>query len=174
MASRNFQLHGKQAELKLCDAANIDYPSEYFDVVYSNGVLHHTPDTIRCIGEAFRVLKPGGTFILSLYYKFSAFHIRKKIIVDGLFHGGFRKLGYDGVMATLEHGADGINIKPLVKTYSKKELNIILSDFTKVEISIYHFDKSTQLPYLHRFIPKWAERLLDKYLGWYVVGKAVK
>jgi len=39
--------------MKLCDAAKIDFPSDTFDVVYSNGVLRRTPDTVRCISEAF-------------------------------------------------------------------------------------------------------------------------
>ena len=68
LATRNFDLHGRPVTLKLCDAANLPFDSNFFDVVYSHGVLHHTPDTVRCISEIYRVLKPGGTMILGLYY----------------------------------------------------------------------------------------------------------
>jgi len=173
LAQKNFQLHEKQAMLKLCDAENIDFPSNFFDFVYSNGVLHHTPDTVRCISEAYRVLKPGGQFIMSLYYTYSAFHIFSKIFYDGLFKGKLRKLGYKGLMSTVEHGADGINIKPLVKTFSKKQLRHILSDFSKVDFKIAHF-KRDHIPKFGKLIPKFTERLLSQYLGWYIVTFATK
>ena len=38
-----------------------------FDVVYSNGVLHHTPNTQHVVSEILRVLKPGGKAIVMMY-----------------------------------------------------------------------------------------------------------
>lgn len=75
LARRNFKLHHQKADLRLCDAAHIPFPAETFALVYSNGVLHHTPDTERCISEAYRVLKPGGKLVLALYHTYSAFHL---------------------------------------------------------------------------------------------------
>jgi 2-polyprenyl-3-methyl-5-hydroxy-6-metoxy-1,4-benzoquinol methylase len=170
MAKENFRLHNLDAQLKLCDASDIQFPANFFDVVYSLGVLHHTPDTIRCIGEAYRVLKPGGVFILSLYYKYSIFHLWNKLFVDGLLRGGLRKLGYQGLMSTVESGADGINIKPLVKTFSKGQLRSMLSDFSTVRFKISHFDKKTQAPIVHRCIPGIMEPILAKFAGWYVTA----
>ncbi len=173
LATLNFKLHNKNALLKICDSANIDFPSTYFDVVYSHGVLHHTPDTVRCISEAYRVLKPGGLFILSLYHKYSAFHVAYKLFYEGLLHGKLKKLGYRGLMATLERGADGIHIKPLVKTYSKKELKIMLSDFSNVKFKVAHF-KRDQVPWGDLLVPTFLENLLEPYLGWYVIAFATK
>ena len=51
----------------LNDANNLPYEDDTFDVVYSFGVLHHTPDTNSCISEAFRVLKPGGQSWIYVY-----------------------------------------------------------------------------------------------------------
>lgn len=173
MATRNFELHGRKCTLKLCDASAIDFPSEYFDVVYSHGVLHHTPDTVRCISEAYRVLQPGGLFILSLYYKFSAFHLFSMLAYQGIYQGKLRELGYGGLMATLERGADGVDIKPLVKTYSKNGLRHILGDFSKVEFQIAHFDGS-HIPKFGRLLPSRLVKLLEPRLGWYVVAHATK
>ena len=53
------------------DAENLPFPSDSFDIVYSNGVLHHTPDTERAIAEVKRVLKPGGQACIMLYCKSS-------------------------------------------------------------------------------------------------------
>jgi SAM-dependent methyltransferase len=41
------------------------------DLVYSNGVLHHTPNFVRTLDEVHRVLKPGGKAVIALYATFS-------------------------------------------------------------------------------------------------------
>ena len=173
LATRNFEVHGRQAVLKLCDAATIDFPSEFFDVVYSMGVLHHTPDTVRCISEACRVLKPSGLLVLSLYHRYSAFHLFSKLLVQGILNGDLRRLGYRGLMSTIEHGADGIAIKPLVKTYGRRQLRDILGDFSRVHFRVAHFTRD-HIPKLGRLIPHAAERWLEPHLGWYVVAFATK
>ncbi len=173
LAKDNFALHHKKGVFKRCDAAEIDFPSNYFDYVYSHGVLHHTSDTVRCITEAFRVLKPGCQFILSLYRKYSAFHIFSVVFINGFVRGKLFRLGYRGLISTVEHGADGISIKPLVKTFTKKELQHILSDFSKVEFKVAHF-KREHIPFIGRLMPRWLEPILEPYLGWYLIAFATK
>jgi ubiquinone/menaquinone biosynthesis C-methylase UbiE len=173
LAKRNFALHRKTVVLKRCDAADIDFPSNYFDFVYSHGVLHHTPDTVRCISEAFRVLKPGGQFILSLYRTFSAFHIFSVVFMNGLIRGKLFRLGYRGLISTVEYGADGVLIKPLVKTFTKRELRSLLSDFSSVEFKVAHF-KREQILVIGRLMPRRLEPLLEPYLGWYLIAFATK
>lgn len=56
------------------DAENLPYPDEYFDHVYSNGVIHHSPDTQKAVMEIYRVLKPGGTVTVMIYNKDSIFY----------------------------------------------------------------------------------------------------
>jgi ubiquinone/menaquinone biosynthesis C-methylase UbiE len=51
------------------NAERLSFADETFDVVYSHGVLHHTPHTDRAINEVWRVLKPGGRAIVMLYHK---------------------------------------------------------------------------------------------------------
>jgi hypothetical protein len=120
-----------------------------------------------------RVLKPGGLFVLSFYNTYSAFHIFAKILVEGLLQGKLKKLGCRGLMSTIERGADGINIKPLVKTYSKRRLRIILEDFSKVDFKVAHFTRE-HIPIVSRLIPGFLERWLEPYLGWYVIAFARK
>ena len=53
------------------DAESLPFDDRTFDIVYSNGVLHHTNDTQKAIDEVFRVLKPGGRAVIMLYCKSS-------------------------------------------------------------------------------------------------------
>jgi SAM-dependent methyltransferase len=53
------------------DAENLDYPDEFFDTVYSWGVLHHSPSTATAVGEVWRVLKTGGVAEIMIYNKWS-------------------------------------------------------------------------------------------------------
>jgi ubiquinone/menaquinone biosynthesis C-methylase UbiE len=173
LAELNFKVHGQKANLQLADAANIPFPNETFDIVYSNGVLHHTPDTVRCISEAYRVLRPGGQLIFSMYRTYSAFHLVVKVLVEGICKGRLRRLGYEGLMATVEQGADGIHVKPLVKTYRKTQLKHMLADFSEVEFKVGHF-KGEHLSKLKWLLPQSCEKYLEKWLGWYLVSFAKK
>lgn len=53
------------------DAENLPFRNDSFDVVYSWGVLHHTPDTFQCIAEVFRVLRRHGIARVMVYHKWS-------------------------------------------------------------------------------------------------------
>jgi arsenite methyltransferase len=44
---------------------NLDFPDESFDVVISNGVFNLIPDKEGTIFKAFRLLKPGGRFMIA-------------------------------------------------------------------------------------------------------------
>ncbi len=60
-----------QSSLSVGDAENLSFSDETFDIVYSWGVLHHSPNTPRAISEVLRVLKPGGTARIMIYSKWS-------------------------------------------------------------------------------------------------------
>jgi ubiquinone/menaquinone biosynthesis C-methylase UbiE len=46
------------------DAETLDYPDNYFDVVFSNSVFHWFLNKLSALKEMYRVLKPGGTVAL--------------------------------------------------------------------------------------------------------------
>lgn len=60
-----------RSELQKADAENLPFPDASFDIVYSWGVLHHTPDTQRAFAEAARVLRPGGVARIMIYHTWS-------------------------------------------------------------------------------------------------------
>lgn len=69
--SRRLGLFGLRSRLAVGDAEHLEFADEFFDVVYSWGVLHHSPDTPRAVREVFRVLRPGGTARVMIYHKWS-------------------------------------------------------------------------------------------------------
>ena len=62
---------GVEYDFRQGDAENLDFPDSSFDVVYSIGVLHHTPGFEKAFAEIYRVLEPGGTLMLMLYRSYT-------------------------------------------------------------------------------------------------------
>ena len=58
-----------QSQLLVTDAERLPLADDSFDIVYSWGVLHHTPDTAQAFAEAHRVLRPGGTLRAMIYHR---------------------------------------------------------------------------------------------------------
>lgn len=173
LAQKNFDLHDKKADLRLCNANNICFPDHFFDVVYSHGVLHHTDDVEHCVNEIYRVLKPGGIFILSVYHRYSFFHLGFILFIKGILQGKLFKLGYRGLMSTIEKGADGVKIKPYVTTYSKRRLRKLLNNFSNINFKIAHLDRD-QLRWVGKLIPKTLFKYLEPRFGWYIIAFATK
>jgi SAM-dependent methyltransferase len=68
---RRLELLGLRSSLATGDAENLGFPADSFDLVYSWGVLHHSPDTARAVSEVHRVLRPGGIARIMIYHKWS-------------------------------------------------------------------------------------------------------
>lgn len=54
----------RRTDLRVGDAVALPYENQLFDVVACNASFHHYLDPGRVLKEIWRVLKPGGTFIL--------------------------------------------------------------------------------------------------------------
>ncbi|MDH4114264.1 MAG: class I SAM-dependent methyltransferase [Burkholderiaceae bacterium] len=70
-ARRRLAAFGLSSRLAVGDAERLGFPDESFDLVYSWGVLHHTPDTPKAVAEVWRVLKRGGTAKVMIYHAWS-------------------------------------------------------------------------------------------------------
>ncbi len=62
-----FDAFALDSDLRVGDAEALPFPDGTFDLVYSWGVIHHSPGTAKAAREILRVLKPGGMFKVMIY-----------------------------------------------------------------------------------------------------------
>lgn len=62
---------GLHSDLRVGDAESLPFADDTFDLVWSWGVIHHSPDTPAAVREMHRVLKPGATAKVMIYHKWS-------------------------------------------------------------------------------------------------------
>jgi ubiquinone/menaquinone biosynthesis C-methylase UbiE len=62
---RNGERVGVAVDARVADAEDLPYADGTFDLVVGHAVLHHLPDVPAAMREAFRVLRPGGVFVVA-------------------------------------------------------------------------------------------------------------
>jgi SAM-dependent methyltransferase len=67
-----------------------------FDLVYSSGVLHHTPDPRASFARMAQLARPGGMIVLGLYNAFARTPLRLRRLVARL--SGYRLVPFDPVL----------------------------------------------------------------------------
>lgn len=60
-------LFGLHSDLQVANAEALPFADEAMDLVYSWGVIHHSPNTEKIVEEIYRVLRPGGQAKVMIY-----------------------------------------------------------------------------------------------------------
>lgn len=68
---RRFELLDLDSDLQQADAENLPFEDESFEMIYSWGVIHHSPNTPQVVNEIHRVLKVNGICKIMIYHKYS-------------------------------------------------------------------------------------------------------
>lgn len=125
------------------NAENLPFQDNSFDVVYTNGVLHHAQDTDRCFEEVLRVLKPGGQVIAMLYSRHSA-TFWLNILPRAIFTGRFFRLPEPEWIGQVTEGTPkfGETRNPYTRVYSKSQIYQLMTKFevTQLRKSSFQFD----------------------------------
>jgi len=146
------------------DAENLPFGNKEFDLVYSWGVLHHTPDTEKAFSEVLRVLKPGGEFIGMLYNKYSTITFLI-FLYFGILRGGLLRKSWKQILSENTEGPGNM----LTKAYTKREVEHIFKDFSDVRIEPV-LTVSIRLPRVINFFM----RRVPRRFGWFWVIHAKK
>jgi SAM-dependent methyltransferase len=67
-----------------------------FDLVYSSGVLHHTPDPRAAFARIAKAVRPGGMIVIGLYNSYARLPLRARRLVARL--TGYRWVPFDPVL----------------------------------------------------------------------------
>jgi 2-polyprenyl-3-methyl-5-hydroxy-6-metoxy-1,4-benzoquinol methylase len=72
-----------------------------FDVVYSSGVVHHTPNPRASFARLATLARPGGTIVLGVYNAFARLPARVRRVAARV--SGFRAVPFDAVLRNRRH-----------------------------------------------------------------------
>jgi ubiquinone/menaquinone biosynthesis C-methylase UbiE len=119
-ARRRCELAGFSHDLQSADAERLPFPDNTFDIVYSYGVMHHSPNTDQCVREAWRVLRPGGQVKVMIYHHPSLTGLMLWLRYGALRGKSLRQSVYDHLES------------PGTKTFTQAEAGSLMGQFENV------------------------------------------
>jgi SAM-dependent methyltransferase len=162
LCKKRFELYELKGNILTADAERLHdlFRYEKFDLIYSYGVIHHSPNPPKIIDGIKNLLSPDGELRIMLYAKNSW----KNFMID----------------AGLDQPEAQDNC-PLAFTYTHDEVKELLKDFGSIEIVqdfIFPWQIKKYVNYEYVKQP-WFEamppemfKVLEKNLGWHLLIKA--
>jgi ubiquinone/menaquinone biosynthesis C-methylase UbiE len=201
LARKRFEMFDLPGKFQTADAEQLEFADETFDIVYSHGVLHHTPEPKKAIREIHRVLRTGGRAVVMLYHRDSynyrinismlrragahllkwnsgvkLAHLITREPLDSLREHANRlkaeKESYLSPEEFLSRNTDGAG-NPLARVYSRSEARELFEDFSKVMIRTYFLNKRW-VPLIGNLLPRSVESRLASRWGWHLWIYATK
>ncbi|PIP18789.1 MAG: hypothetical protein COX41_06355 [Candidatus Omnitrophica bacterium CG23_combo_of_CG06-09_8_20_14_all_41_10] len=177
LATKQFEIYGLKGEFFVADAENLPFPEESFDIVYSFGVLHHTPNIRKAIDEIYRVLKPGGQVLIMLYNKDSVFFLWDIVFLERIIHGNLLRESIEDRLSRIEYTTSGA--KPLVRVYTRKEARKLFCKFRNVNVKVFQLKKDDiSIPFIEKLVKQAiSDKLvysLSRHLGWNLFIRGTK
>jgi 2-polyprenyl-3-methyl-5-hydroxy-6-metoxy-1,4-benzoquinol methylase len=175
IAKKRLELYGLNANFVNGNAEELDQllpPHQKFDLIYSFGVIHHTPNTEQAAREIHRVLKRGGKAIVMVYHRASLYYWGGIIIKRGLLGGGLWSASPAELMSRyVEHTET--SGRPLVKAYTRSEVRKMFSMFCDCQVAVNQLTRE-ELGVFGRMLPKPALQWLARYFGGNIIITATK
>ena len=178
-----FKEYGLEAKFILCNAEDINkyiLEDEKFDLIYSFGVVHHSPNP----GEILQSLKKychTETELKIMVYSFVSYKTLEAWLTNGWKFGfSFKK--------SIQYYAEAQLGCPIAYTYNRKELTDLFDGYTIINIKKSHIfpyvikhyiNKIYKKRWFFKIMPKDLFNFLQSKLGWHwlitlKIGKVIK
>ena len=171
----------KKTRILEANAESLPFEENSFDFVISWGVIHHSPNTQRCLNEISRVLKKGGQTSGMVYHKNSIVYYIHYLFLRGILMGKLLKYTpqqladrysdwyQKGGCAKAEH-------------FTRKQWKrmMIKAGFSKKNIKLFVASQVTDIyppgfRWLDKIIPRTIPNQIFKIWGWFLCwDKVVK
>lgn len=152
-------------------------PKEQYDLIYSFGVIHHTPHPERVLKELYSYLSPKGQLKVMVYYRYSW-----KAVWILFKYGKLQFWKLSNLVATYSEAQTGC---PVTYTYSKKQAEELFrsAGFKVIQQKVDHIFPYRIKDYVeYRYVKEWyfrwmpqsIFRFLERKLGWHLCVTAIK
>jgi SAM-dependent methyltransferase len=159
LAAARLRHHGVKGTTMVADCERLPFPDGEFDLVYSWGVIHITPDTEAAANEIMRVAKPGGRIIAMIYNRRSVVALQAYLLY-GVLRGRPRRRIAEIMAAHLE--------SPGTKGYTVREARQLFAPLEDLSVSpivtIYDLRVGRD-----RFLPAWMCSVVPQRFGYFMV-----
>lgn len=172
ICKKRFEVYKLSATFYLANAEQLSavVPVEPYDLIYSFGVIHHTPHPEKVIEEIKKYCYKDTQIRIMLYAKYS-WKVLWIILKYG--KGAFWKM--KKLVRQYSEAEEGC---PVTYCYSFNEVRKLLKDFEIIEMKKDHIfpyivEKYKNYEYVKvwyfRWMPGWLFRLLEKMWGWHIL-----
>jgi len=171
IARRHAEVYGLKIDFHQANAEELSQivPVEEYDLIYSFGVIHHTPNPQRAVSEIRKYMGTDSILKIMVYnrYSWKVFWI---LVTYG--KGAFWNL--DELIATYSEAQTGC---PVTYSYTKKTVQKLLSGFEMQDITVSHIFPYKVSEYKnYRYVKEWYFRYLpdgmfhwlEKEFGWHL------
>lgn len=163
LAKKRFAVYGLPGRFYAGNAEELStfLPVETYDLVYSFGVIHHSPHPERIVAQVRRYMGPASEFRLMVY----AANSWKSILIEA---------GFDQPEAQSDC--------PIATTFTHEAIRRLLADFRIVELRQEHIFPYAVEPYRRyeyvrepwfQAMPPEMFRALEQHLGWHTLVRCV-
>jgi 2-polyprenyl-3-methyl-5-hydroxy-6-metoxy-1,4-benzoquinol methylase len=180
LARRRAELYGFSDRVKFLEAdaerLRESVAPEPYDLIYSFGVLHHTPHPDRALDQLRSFVQPGTVVKLMMYHTMSW-----KVLWAVLRYGRGRFWDWQRIIAEHSEAQSGC---PVTHTYTKRQLRKMLEerDFWVTDMFVEHIFPYRVEDYVQyryrkvwyfRCMPQPLFRWLERRFGWHLCVSAI-
>jgi ubiquinone/menaquinone biosynthesis C-methylase UbiE len=164
LTRKRLAMYGVPGTAFVADAERLPFASNWFDLVYSWGVIHHTLNTLAAASEIVRVCRPGGRVMVMVYHRRSLFALQAWLV-----YGLLRGRPDRSVARVIAQHVES----PGTKAYTRREAALLFSDLRDLRVHTVVTRYDVRLG-RRRFLPAWVRRLVPTGLGWFLVITGAK